>query len=150
VLLPLLYQIGVQSISVVVITGGFIGMVIAVQTYNQLHFMHMESMLGTLINTSLLREFGPGLAATILAGRVGSSMAAEWGTMRVTEQIEALRMLGVNLIHYLVVPRFLGCFLLIPLLSVIADCAGIAGGWFFSTYMLGINNPHYWVHVHAM
>jgi len=149
VLLPLLYQTGVQSISVVVITGGFIGMVIAVQTYDQLHFMHLESTLGSVINTSLLRELGPVLAATMLAGRVGSSMAAELGTMRVTEQIEALRVLGVNPIHYLVVPRFLSCFLLIPLLTVLADAAGIVGGWFFSTQILGIDNHHYWHHAQA-
>lgn len=146
VLVPLLYQIGVQSISVVVVTGGFIGMVIAVQTYDQLRTMHLESTIGTVINTTLLRELGPVLAAVMLAGRVGGAMAAELGTMRVTEQIDALRVLGVNPVYYLVVPRFLSCFLLIPVLTVFADVAGIMGGWLLSTQVLGVDNHHYWRH----
>jgi phospholipid/cholesterol/gamma-HCH transport system permease protein len=146
VLFPNLYQIGVLSIPVVIITGGFIGMVLAVQTYDQLHDMHLETTIGSVVNIALLQELGPVLAATMLAGRVGSAMAAELGTMRVTEQIEALRVLGANPIHYLVVPRFLACFLLIPLLTVVADTAGILGGWFFSSQFLGINSQHYWHH----
>jgi len=146
VLLPNMYQIGVRSISVVVITGTFIGMVLAVQTYEQLKMMHFESTIGSVINMALFCELGPTLAATMLAGRVGSAMAAEIGTMRVTEQIDALRMLGADPIHYLVVPRFLACFLLIPLLTVVADIAGLCGGWFFSTQILGVHSYHYWTH----
>src|SRR6185295_14551701 len=85
------YEIGVRSIPVVFVTGLFIGMVLAVQGYDQFHFLHMESKLGAAINASLVRELGPVLAATMLAGRVGSAMAAELGTMRVTEQIDALQ-----------------------------------------------------------
>ncbi|HEY2251960.1 MAG TPA: ABC transporter permease, partial [Planctomycetaceae bacterium] len=115
VLLLCMYQIGVESLLVVMVTGGFIGMVMAVQSYDQFRFMHLETNLGAVINVSLVKELGPVLAATMLAGRVGSSMAAELGTMKITEQIDALRVLGANPIHYLVVPRFLGCVLLIPL-----------------------------------
>lgn len=146
VLLPALYQTGVSSVAVVVVTGGFIGMVLSVQSYQQLRTMHLESTLGTVVNFSLVRELGPVLAATMLAGRVGCAIAAEIGTMKVTEQIDALRMLGANPIHYLVVPRFLACFLLIPLLSIIADAAGILGGWFFSVQVLGVPDAHYWLH----
>ena len=146
VLLPAMYQIGVLSLPVVLVTGLFIGMVLAVQTYDQFRLMHMESRLGAVINVSLVKELGPVLAATMLAGRVGSAIAAELGTMRVTEQIDALRALGANPIHYLVVPRFLACFLLIPLLTALADAVGIAGGWFFSTQVLGIDSFHYWLH----
>ncbi len=146
VLLPSLYQTGVSSVNVVIVTGGFIGMVLSVQSYQQLRSMHLESTIGTVVNFSLVRELGPVLAATMLAGRVGCAMAAEIGTMKVTEQIDALRMLGANPIHYLVVPRFLACFLMIPMLSIIADAAGIVGGWFFSVHVLGVPDAHYWFH----
>src|SRR6516162_6948220 len=84
--------------------------------------------VGSIINSSIVRELGPVLAATMLAGRVGSAMAAQLGTMRITEQIDALECLGVNPIHYLVVPRLLACVLLNPLLTVMADIMGILGG----------------------
>jgi phospholipid/cholesterol/gamma-HCH transport system permease protein len=146
VLLPCLYEIGVLSLPVVVVTGAFLGMVLAVQTYDQLVLMKLETRLGAVINISLVKELGPVLAATMLSGRVGSAMAAELGTMRVTEQIDALRALGADPIQYLVVPRFLACFLLIPLLTAVADGVGILGGWLFSTGFLGINSFHYWHH----
>ena len=146
VLLPAMYQIGVQSLPVVAITGLFIGMVLAVQSYDSFRLMHMESRLGSVITVTLVKELGPVLAATMLAGRVGSSIAAELGTMRVTEQIDALRALGANPIQYLVVPRFLACFLLIPMLTALADIVGIFGGWLFSTQVLDINSFHYWYH----
>ena len=149
VVLPCMYQIGVESLVVVMVTGGFIGMVMAVQSYDQFRFMHLETNLGAVINVSLVKELGPVLAATMLAGRVGSSMAAELGTMRITEQIDALRVLGANPIHYLVVPRFLSCVLLIPLLTIMADAAGVLGGWVISTQVLGIDNLHYWNHTEA-
>ena len=106
--------------------------------------LHMESRLGAVINMSLVRELGPVLAATMLAGRVGSAMAAELGTMRVTEQIDALASMGANPIHYLVVPRFLGCLLLIPALTIMADFMGVVGGAFYGVYLLGIDWHHYW------
>ena len=143
-LLPAFYQIGVLSLPVVALTGTFIGMVLAVQLEAQFRFLNMESRLGALINISLVRELGPVLAATMLAGRVGSSMAAELGTMRVTEQIDALSSMGSNPIHYLVVPRFLGCLVLIPTLTIMADFMGVAGGFFYSLYVLDIDPHHYW------
>lgn len=138
-LLPNFYQIGVLSLPVVGLTGLFIGMVLAVQSYAQFRAMGLETRLGAVINMSLVRELGPVLAATMLAGRVGSSMAAELGTMRVTEQIDALASMGVNPIHYLVVPRFLGCLVLIPLLTIMADFMGVAGGYFYCVYLLDID-----------
>ena len=149
ILLQNMYQIGVRSIPVVVVTGAFIGMVLAVQGYDQFRLMRMETRLGAVINISLVKELGPVLAATMLAGRVGSAIAAELGTMRVTEQIDALRALGANPIQYLVVPRFLACFLLIPLLTAVADGVGILGGWFLSTQVMGIDSFHYWHHTDA-
>ena len=126
-LLPNFYQIGVLSLPVIALTGTFIGMVLAVQSYEQFRKLHMETKLGAVINMSLVRELGPVLAATMLAGRVGSAMAAELGTMRVTEQIDALAAMGANPIHYLVVPRFLGCLVLIPALTIMADFMGVVG-----------------------
>jgi phospholipid/cholesterol/gamma-HCH transport system permease protein len=145
-LIPNFYQIGVLSVPVVVLTGTFIGMVLAVQSLPQFRTMHLESRLGGMINLTLLRELGPVLAATMLAGRVGSAMAAELGTMRVTEQIDALSSMGANPIHYLVVPRFLGCLLLIPPLTIWADFVGVYGAAFFSVHVLGIESQGYWEH----
>ncbi|MBI3466001.1 MAG: ABC transporter permease [Planctomycetes bacterium] len=143
-LLPNFYQIGVLSLPVVALTGLFIGMVLAVQSYAQFRMLNLETRLGAVINMSLVRELGPVLAATMLAGRVGSAMAAELGTMRVTEQIDALTSMGANPIHYLVVPRFLGCLVLIPTLTIMADFMGVVGGWFYSVGLLGIDSHHYW------
>ncbi len=144
--LPAFYQIGVLSLPVVALTGTFIGIILAVQAYGQFRMLHMESRLGAVINLSLVRELGPVLAATMLAGRVGGAMAAELGTMRVTEQIDALSSMGANPIHHLVVPRFLGCLLLIPALTVMADFMGIVGGAFYGVYLLDIDWHHYWLH----
>ena len=143
-LLPSFYQIGVLSLPVVALTGTFIGMILAVQSYWQFHSLGLETRLGAVINLSLVRELGPVLAATMLAGRVGSAMAAELGTMRVTEQIDALVSMGANPLQYLVVPRFLACLLLIPSLTIMADFMGVAGGYFYSIYILDIDWLHYW------
>ena len=146
VLVPIFYAIGVKSVSVVAITGTFIGMVLAVQAYHQFAMMGLATRLGSVINISIVQELGPVLAATMLAGRVGSSMAAELGTMRVTEQIDALSALGTNPIYYLVVPRFLACVLLIPLLTLMGDFMGVIGGAVVSTQILKIDSFAYWKH----
>jgi len=145
-LIPNFYQIGVLSLPVVALTGTFIGMVLAVQSYAQFRVLSLETRLGAVINMTLVRELGPVLAATMLAGRVGSAMAAELGTMKVTEQIDALASMGANPIHYLVVPRFLSCLFLIPTLTIMGDFMGVAGGWFYSVVILHIDSHHYWDH----
>lgn len=143
-LLPIAYEVGVRSVVVVAVTGMFIGMVLAVQAYLQYASMGMATRLGSIINISLVRELGPVLTATMLAGRVGSAMAAELATMRVTEQIDALACLGVNPVHYLAVPRFLACLLLIPVLTVLANFAGVLGGAAVSIGIYGVDGHHYW------
>jgi phospholipid/cholesterol/gamma-HCH transport system permease protein len=125
---PAFYNIGVLSLPVVALTGTFIGMVLAVQSYTQFKAFGFETRLGALINMSMCRELGPVLAATMLAGRVGSAMAAELGTMRVTEQIDASRD-GRQPIQYLVVPRF-GLPLMIPRNH--GHFMGVVGGWLYS------------------
>ena len=146
VILPIFHEIGVGSVLVALVTGLFLGMVLAVEAYAQFHPYGFDSALGTISNNAILSELGPVLAAVMLAGRVGSSMAAELGTMRVTEQIDALACLGVDPVHYLVTPRFLACLLLIPLLTVLADAAGIVGSTFICVYVYRIDMHHYWEH----
>ncbi len=143
-LIPAFYNIGVLSLPVVALTGTFIGMVLAVQSYSQFRQFGFETRLGALINLSMCRELGPVLAATMLAGRVGSALAAEIGTMRVTEQIDALASMGANPVQYLVVPRFLGCLLMIPSLTIMAIFMGVVGGWLYSVNVFGIDSYHYW------
>ena len=140
------YNIGVLSLPVVMLTGCFIGMVLAVQTFPSLSLVMLESRLGAVINMSLVRELGPVLAATMLAGRIGSSIAAELGTMRVTEQIDALASMGTSPVYYLVVPRFLACFILIPGLTAMADLMGVLGGGLYSIHVLGVESHSYWLY----
>jgi phospholipid/cholesterol/gamma-HCH transport system permease protein len=145
-LLPACYAVGVRSVPVVAVTGTFIGMVMAVQFYSQFARIGLGTRMGALINISLVRELGPVLAATMLAGRVGSAMAAELATMRITEQVDALAVLGAHPLRYLVVPRFLASILLIPLLTILADFMGIMGGAFICTRIYGIEAHYYWAH----
>jgi phospholipid/cholesterol/gamma-HCH transport system permease protein len=143
---PSLYVVGVRSVPVVALTGMFIGMVMAVQMYSQFHRMGLATRLGSMINITIVRELGPVLAATMLAGRVGSAMAAELGTMRVTEQVDALSVLGAHPLHYLVLPRLIACALLVPLLTIMADFMGIMGGALICTKVYGIEAHYYWEH----
>jgi phospholipid/cholesterol/gamma-HCH transport system permease protein len=108
--------------------------------------MGLATRLGAMINITVVRELGPVLAATMLAGRVGSAMSAELATMRVTEQVDALSCLGAHPYHYLVVPRLIACALLIPLLTVMADFMGIMGGAFICTRLFGVEAHYYWAH----
>lgn len=143
-LIPCCYQVGVLSLPVVAVTGTFIGMVLTANSYFEFEKLNLETRLGALINSSLVRELGPVLAATMLAGRVGSAIAAELGTMRVTEQIDALASMGANPIQYLVVPRLLACLFLIPTLTVMADFMGVVGGFYYAVHILRIDEHFYW------
>jgi phospholipid/cholesterol/gamma-HCH transport system permease protein len=139
-------EVGVSSVGVVAVTGTFIGMVLAVQSYSMFHQIGLDTSLGAIIHMSVVRELGPVLAAVMLAGRVGSAMAAQLGTMRVTEQLDALACLGVDPVRYLVAPRFLACVLMIPLLTVFADVMGLAGSTLVCLRVYGIDSFHYWQH----
>ncbi len=138
-----LHQIGVRSLPVIMLTGAFIGMVLAVQAYYQFRAFGMESRLGVMINLSMYRELGPVLAATMLAGRVGSAIAAELGTMKVTEQIDALASMGASPIQHLVVPRFIACLTMIPLLTIAAIAMGVLGGAFYCIYVFDVD-PYFY------
>jgi phospholipid/cholesterol/gamma-HCH transport system permease protein len=143
-LFPLMYEVGTRSIPVIGITGGFIGMVMAVETFSQFKSIGQEATLGTVIALSVVKQIGPVLAATMLAGRIGGALTAELGTMNVTEQIDALRVMGADPIRYLVVPRFLVCVLLLPILTVYSDLLGILGGWMVSCKFLGVPSEPFW------
>jgi phospholipid/cholesterol/gamma-HCH transport system permease protein len=136
--------IGVRSVPIIMVTGAFIGMILAIQAYDQLAGMGLEEHLGVLINVSVVKELGPVLAAVMLAGRVGGALTAELGTMRVTEQIDAVRSMGTDPIRHLVAPRVLACLLLTPALIIYADLLGAIGGFFIGVVHLGINSWAYW------
>ena len=141
---PLMYEVGVKSIPVVAITGGFIGMVLAVEAYNQFKSIGQENRLGAIIGVSVVKQIGPVLAAVMLAGRVGGALTAELGTMNVTEQLDALRVMGADPVRHLAVPRFITCLALTPILTIFSDILGIFGGWLVSVHGLGIAQGPYW------
>ncbi len=140
----LIYEVGVRSVPVISVTGAFIGMVMAIETYTQLKSLGQEERMGSLIGLSVVKQIGPVLAAVMLAGRIGGALTAELGTMNVTEQLDALRVMGAEPIRYLVVPRFLTCLFLLPILTIYSDVLGVIGGWVVSVHGLGIPNDSYW------
>lgn len=139
-----MYEIGLKSVPVVMITGGFVGMTLAIQSYMQFKGIGMQDRLGSVINTAVVKELGPVLAAVMLAGRIGGAMTAELGTMKVTEQIDAYHVMGTDPLKFLVAPRFLACLFLMPLLIVYTDIMGILGGYVISVYHLDISSDAYW------
>jgi phospholipid/cholesterol/gamma-HCH transport system permease protein len=143
-LMPQLYEVGYRSLPVVLITGAFVGMVLAVQAIEQFRAVGLEERMGAVVNISVVRELGPVLAGVMLAGRVGGALTAELGTMKVTEQIDALRSMGVDPVNYLVVPRVFACILLTPVLTLYADMTGSVGGWFISVVQRGVDSGPYW------
>jgi len=136
-------EMGLRSQLVVVITGGFTGAVFAAQTYFQFNKLGMGSAVGAVVSVSVCRELGPVLTALMVTGRVGASMSAEIGTMKVTEQIDALRSLAVHPVDYLVVPRALAMMISMPLL--VAECIGfgIVAGYFVAIFLLDVNGTYY-------
>ncbi len=143
----LVYQIhfiGVKSQSVVLITGAFTGMVLCAQTYFQFHKVKMDTATLAVVSVSMASELGPVLTALMVAGRVGAAMAAELGTMKVTEQIDALRTLATHPVDYLVVPRLLSAIIAVPLLNVESIVLGIGAGYFVGVNLLGIDPTYLW------
>jgi phospholipid/cholesterol/gamma-HCH transport system permease protein len=136
-------RVGVRSVLVVVLTGVFTGMVLALQSFHATRSFGAETMVGVAVALSMTRELGPVLTSFMVTGRAGSAMAAEIGTMRVTEQIDALSAMAVNPIKYLIVPRVLASIVVVPMLTVIADFVGIVGGYFIGVIMLRINAGAY-------
>ncbi|MDX2131688.1 MAG: ABC transporter permease [Planctomycetota bacterium] len=139
-----LYLVGTTSLPVLAITGAFIGMILAFEGYRQFQTIGQESRLGGVINLSLVKQIGPVLAAVMLAGRVGCSLTAELGTMRVTEQLDAMRAMGSDPVRVLVVPRLLACVLVIPALTVLSNLCGVLGGYLILTRFYDSDQLLYW------
>jgi phospholipid/cholesterol/gamma-HCH transport system permease protein len=138
-----LWEIGYLSLPVVGLTAFFTGMVLALQSYTGFSRFNAENAIASVVVLSMTRELGPVLAGLMVSGRIGASMAAEIGTMRVTEQIDALVTLSTNPFKYLITPRILGGILTLPLLVLIADIIGVFGGYVVSIYRLGFNPASY-------
>ena len=136
-------KIGVDSLPIATITSFFIGVVIAFQSAYQMNKVGAEMYIPSLVAISICREIGPVLTSLVVAGRVGASMAAELGSMKVTEQIDALETLAAPPVKYLVAPRFLALFTMLPLLVVFADAIGILGGYVVSVFKLGLTHGIY-------
>jgi phospholipid/cholesterol/gamma-HCH transport system permease protein len=136
--------IGIGSLTVVLLTGVFTGMVLALQSGFTLDQFGARSMVGRLVSASIVKELGPVLTGLMVAGRVGSGIAAQLGSMMVTDQIAALRALGTDPIRKLVVPRILAGVVMVPLLSVIASGIGMVGGWIVTVALLRVASSVYW------
>ena len=140
-------QIGIGSLTVVLLTGFFTGAVLALQTGITLDQFGARPFVGRLISASMVKELGPVLTGLMLAGRIGSGIAAELGSMVVTDQINALRALGTDPVRKLVVPRVLAGFFMAPVLTVISDTVGIIGGWLIAVFQLRVASSLYWTSV---
>src|SRR5262245_1716320 len=146
-LLYQIYFVGVKSQSVVLITGAFTGMVLTFQTYLQFHKVRMDTATLAVVSVGMCSELGPVLTGLMVAGRVGAAFAAELGTMRVTEQIDALRTLATHPVDYLVVPRLLALHLALPLLTAEAIAVGIGAGYFVGGVLYGIDRTYLWANM---
>src|SRR6187399_1690479 len=136
-------EIGYRSQPVVIVTGAFTGAVFTAQAYFQFSSLNMDTAVGPVVALSMFRELGPVLTGLMVAGRVGAAMSAEIGTMKVTQQIDALRALAVHPVDYLVVPRALAMMISMPLLVAECIACGIGTGYFVAISLLGINGPYY-------
>lgn len=144
-----IHFIGFQSTLVIFLTGAFTGMVLAFQGFYSLTRFGSAALLGPMVALSLIRELGPVLSALMVTGRAGSAMTAEIGIMRITEQIDAIELMGLNPFRYLVVPKFLAAILALPLLAAIFDVVGIFGGYLIGVKLLGIGVGTYFGEITA-
>jgi phospholipid/cholesterol/gamma-HCH transport system permease protein len=142
-LMKQLLFIGFNSLSVVLVSGFFTGMVLGVQGYVQLKPYAVEGSVAQFVSVSVVKELGPMITAFVLSGRIGASITAELSTMKVTEQIDALEVMGTNPVKYLVVPRFLACSIMLPTLTIFSTFAGIFGGYVAVVSLFGFNGDFY-------
>ena len=138
-----LYKLGVKSVSIIVVAGTAVGMVLGLQGYSILSRFGAAESLGSVVGLSLLRELGPVLTALLVTGRAGSATTAEIGTMVATEQLDGLRMMSVDPIHYIVTPRAVGMLLVMPLLSALFITCGIFGGWMVGVLLMHLDPGRY-------
>jgi phospholipid/cholesterol/gamma-HCH transport system permease protein len=136
-------EIGFNSLVIVVLTGTFTGAVLALQTYIGVRRYGGEEFVGPIVALSMTRELGPVITGLMVTGRAGSAIAAEIGTMRITEQIDALTTLRINPIQYLIIPRMIAGTIILPFLAMFSVMCGIVGGYFIATSVLGLNGNQY-------
>ena len=136
-------RIGVGSFTIIFLTGSFTGLALALQSYIGFHRVGAEEFIGLVVTLGMTRELGPVLTGLMVTGRAGSAMAAEIGTMQITEQIDALKTLCINPYQYLVVPRLVASTIIMPFLTIFSMICGIIGGYIFSVYVLGLNSETY-------
>lgn len=139
-----LFTVGATSVPVLALVGAFIGAILAIEGYGQFAAFGQEHRLGGVVNISIVKQIGPVLAAVMLAGRVGCSLTAELGSMRVTDQLDAMRVMAADPIKILVAPRLVACIVMIPILTITSNVCGVAGGWFVTVGLYGVNNERYW------
>ncbi|NPA16334.1 MlaE family ABC transporter permease [Persephonella sp.] len=138
-ILKYMEEIGVTAAPLIAITGFFTGGVLVVETYPTFHKFNAEFLIGALVSLSLSRELSPVLVALLVTARSGSAMAANIGTMRITEQIDALEVMAVNPIRYLIAPRLIAALIMVPALTILSYASGLIGGYFVGTYLYSIN-----------
>ncbi len=143
-ILKQLHFVGYKSTFVVVLTAAFTGMVLALQGYYSLRKFGSEALLGSAVALSMIRELGPVLAALMVTARAGSSMTAEIGIMRITEQIDAMDTMAINPLQYVIAPKLVAGVIGVPLLVAIFDVVGIYGGYLVGVDLLGVNPGSYW------
>jgi phospholipid/cholesterol/gamma-HCH transport system permease protein len=140
-------QIGIESLPIVAVTMIFSGMVLAYHAAQQAGKLGVGTLVGWLVSETMARELGPVLTSIVVAARGGSAMAAELGTMKVTEQIDALRAMATDPVEYLVAPRFLACVLMVPILVLIGDTLGVVGGYIMALTAPSINDAAYFAEI---
>lgn len=139
-----MFLVGTKSVPVIALVGAFIGAILAIEGYDQFAAFGQEHRLGGVVNISIVKQIGPVLAAVMLAGRVGCSLTAELGSMRVTDQLDAMRVMAADPIRVLVAPRTVACVVMIPVLTVASNLCGVFGGWFVTVRLYGVNSERYW------
>lgn len=144
-----LHSVGVLSLVIILVSGLFVGMVMALQGYNTLVDFGAEESLGVVVALSLVRELGPVVAALLFAGRAGSALAAEIGLMKATEQLSGMEMMAIDPIKRVIAPRFVAGFLSMPLLAAIFSAVGVIGGYFVGVGLLGVDSGSYWSQMQA-
>lgn len=144
-----MYLIGVESLSIVVLSGSCTGLALALQSYSALHQLGVEHFVSLVISKGMIRELSPVLTGLMIAGRCGSSIAAEIATMQITEQIDALKTLCVNPFRYLIIPRIIAATVTVPLASLFSMICGIGAGYLLSIYALNINAEQYIAIMHT-
>jgi len=148
-LISQIHSVGVLSFSLIVISGLFVGMVIALQGFYTLSDFGAEGMLGVMVAASLLRELGPVVAALLFAGRAGSALTAEIGLMKATEQLSGMEMMAVDPVERIITPRFLAGLISMPILATLFSAVGILGGYVIGVGLLGIDEGGYWSQMQA-